>query len=158
MQNPQHLPKKIITVWLLNKLFEIIITIIIGTILWYCSRTFWPVSAPYIIILLIIVILFDLINLALIPYFYRFWLYKITDDYVFIQSGFFLRKEHVIPINRIQNVDLEQDPIMQLTKLKKLKVITAANHYSIDGVSSKQAETLRQQIVKSARKARELND
>lgn len=158
MQNPQRLPQKIITVWLLDKIFEIIIAIIIGIILWYCSHTFWPISTPYVVALFSIVILFDLINLALIPYFYRFWLYEITDDYVFIQSGFFLRKEHTIPINRIQNVDLEQGPILQLTKLKKLKVITAANNYSIDGISFSQAETLRQQIVTAARKARELND
>lgn len=157
MNQPQSLPKQIIKVWLIDELFDLIIACIIGCVAFYFGNKFWTVSTPYIIGLTVLGALYNISRMFLIPYFYRFWKYQITDDFVFIQAGFFFRKQHTIPINRIQNVDLEQGPLLQLTKLKKIKVVTAAESYSIDGITDNEAETLRTQIIMAARKARELN-
>lgn len=157
MTQTKALPKKIISVWLVSKLIGLVILLAISGGAWYFSQRFWPISTPYILGIAAIICVIVLINLALIPYYYRFWRYEINNDFVFIQSGFFIRQQKTIPINRIQNVDLEQGPLLQFAHLKELKVVTAADGFSIAGITEDEANTLRNQIVAAARKAREEN-
>ncbi|MCM0598842.1 PH domain-containing protein [Periweissella fabalis] len=157
MNQTKALPKQIIPVWLVSKVIGLIILLIICSVAWYVSQRFLPIITPYVLIVAVLALLLDIINIALVPYYYRFWRYEINADFVFIQSGFFIRQQRTIPINRIQNVDLEQGPLLQMAHLKELKVVTAADGFSISGITEAEADSLRNQIVKAARKAREEN-
>lgn len=157
MNQIKALPKQIIPVWLISKVLGLLVLLVICGGAWYLSQRFLPIITPYVLIVASLALLLDIINLALVPYYYRFWRYEINADFVFIQSGFFIRQQRTIPINRIQNVDLEQGPLLQMAHLKELKVVTAADGFSIAGITAAEAESLRNQIVQAARKAREEN-
>lgn len=158
MENSQSLPKKIINVWFLSELLGLIVAIIIIIAGFYIINIFFSIKLIYCLALVGLSILVTIFRFILIPYYYRFWKYQINDQFVYIQSGFFFKSQKTIPINRIQNVDLEQGPLLRLNNLKKININTAAKSFSIDGITNNEATILRNQIVRSARKARELND
>lgn len=89
------------------------------------------------------------------PYRYRFLRYNITPTAVFLQKGFFFRKNEAIPIARIQNVTLEQGPLLRWQQLQQVNIETASTAHVIDGVTASVANQLRTQILKLAQEARD---
>ncbi len=52
--------------------------------------------------------------------------YRLEADELIIDSGVVARRRRVIPIDRIQNVDLEQSPIERLARVAELRIETAS--------------------------------
>lgn len=96
-----------------------------------------------------------IIRRVLVSYRYRFLRYNITPTAVFLQKGFFFRKNEAIPIARIQNVTLEQGPLLRWQQLQQVNIETASTAHVIDGVTASVANQLRTQILKLAQEARD---
>ena len=92
--------------------------------------------SPYYRWLVSLVLLITLVGIPLIP----FWLLlsvwygreylrrvsaRLTTQAVEIRKGVFFRKEATIPLDRITDVRLHDDPLMRMHKLRGLKVETA---------------------------------
>ncbi|WP_165964746.1 PH domain-containing protein [Periweissella cryptocerci] len=157
MENSQPLPQLITRVWLQARGLVLIFAIAFLAVLLVLVHVYLTNFIWLAFLLGGLAIIGALVDLALIPYHYRFWRYLITDDFVFIQSGYFFRTQQTIPMNRVQNVDLNQGPLLRLAHLKELEIVTAANSFTIDAVTEVEANQLRNQLIATARKARDEN-
>lgn len=152
MEKGQALPAKIKTVWRVSAGCSLLVgAVITGSLL--VAAKWWQWSPKFGLICAILTVLDVGIELALVPYRYRFWRYQISAQDVEIESGFFFHQQTAIPINRIQNVTLEAGPILQWQQLQTVSIETAATTHKIKSVLPETAAQLKQQIMTLALEA-----
>ena len=149
MEKSQHLPERIKKVWRISALLSLVVGSVMCAVIYLVVDHFdWPGWINYIAWTL--VLLDFAVELLIIPYRYRFWLYQITTTDVEIESGFFLHKQTAIPISRIQNVTLQAGPLFQFFHLQSVKIETAAAAHEIAGVLPETATQLKKQLMELA--------
>lgn len=80
---------------------------------------------------------------------YRFWRYELRDDELFVQRGILNRVRTVVPLRRIQHLDVSQDILEKEFDLGKLIVHTAGSRSSdvvVPGLDIREAEELRDRL------------
>ncbi|CUW09217.1 PH domain-containing protein [Leuconostoc gasicomitatum] len=154
----QSLPKSAKKIWLIHNMIVFVIFLAIGLIIniflkfnWHSPLVLGVNGLCGIILLLVIG------NIILIPYHYRFYKYMLNQEAISIYKGFFLRKSQTIPLNRIQNVDTVQGPILQICHLQNVSIVTAAHAFKIEAINEDVAHYLRDQLITAARQAREVD-
>lgn len=152
-----QLPKTAKIVWLIHDVIALLFLVVVEIIIYmlFLRGNFHQLAMMILIIMVLIAIL-PVIHMALISYFYRFRRYVIDDQAVYIYRGFIFRKSESIPLNRIQNVDTKQGPILRYFKLMDLSIETAAHGYQIEAIGEVTAKKLRGQLVEAALHAREV--
>jgi len=154
----QSLPKVAKKVWLIYDMIALVVVLAIGIasnlfldFKWHNPLTIW------INVLLGFGLLIIIGHAVLIPYRYRFHKYILHQDAVSIYKGFFLRQSETIPLNRIQNVDTIQGPILKIYHLQNVSIVTAAHAFKIEAINEDVAQYLRNQLITAARQAREVD-
>ncbi|MGF2385465.1 PH domain-containing protein [Lentilactobacillus otakiensis] len=151
MNESNHLPAQIKTVWRISALFNTLLAAAVGVaglvIYHFWDYQWWVYAASF---FFVIAIIDFIVETSLVPYRYSFWLYTVTDDAVELRSGFIFRKLVSIPIARVQDVTLSAGPILQSQKLQEVRITTASTSHRIDGVEPSVGEQLRKQIMKLA--------
>lgn len=61
---------------------------------------------------------------------YARWRYSLGADRLRIERGYLFYSDTVVPLGRIQHIDVDQGPIMRRYDLARLTVHTAGNHNS----------------------------
>ncbi|MGO3410801.1 MAG: PH domain-containing protein [Leuconostoc falkenbergense] len=152
-----QLPKTAKIVWLIHDVIALLFLVVVEIIIYmlFLRGNFHQLAMMILIIMVLIAIL-PVIHMTLIPYFYRFRRYVIDDQAVYIYRGFIFRKSESIPLNRIQNVDTKQGPILCYFKLMDLSIETAAHGFQIEAIGEVTAKKLRGQLVEAALHAREV--
>lgn len=150
----EQLPRQIKAVWRYSAWISGAVGLLISAGLWVAS-VYWHWWLWLWIAAIILSVLDVIVELALIPYRYAFWRYRITDNAVYLKNGVIFQHEIAVPISRIQNVTLAAGPLLQLNKLQSVTVETAASGYKIDGVTSDVADQLRDRIMVLAQGARD---
>lgn len=77
------------------------------------------------------------------------WGYDLGEDRLRIVSGFVFRSDTVVPLGRIQHIDLRQGPLMRRYDLATLMVHTAGNHnaaVALPGLTQADAMAMREHI------------
>jgi membrane protein YdbS with pleckstrin-like domain len=77
------------------------------------------------------------------------WGYDLGEDRLRIASGFLFRSDTVVPLGRIQHIDLRQGPLMRRYDLATLMVHTAGNHnaaVALPGLKQADAFAMREAI------------
>lgn len=80
---------------------------------------------------------------------YRRWGYAFGGDRLRVTHGFLFHHDTVVPLGRIQHIDVNQGPLMRRWDLAVLTVHTAGNHsasVSLPGLKLAQAEAMREAI------------
>ena len=80
---------------------------------------------------------------------YRFWRYALRDEVLFLERGIINRVRTVVPLRRIQHLDVSQDIIEREFDLGKLIVHTAGTRSSdvvLPGLAFEEAERLRDEL------------
>ncbi len=157
MEKGQALPAKIKTVWRVSAGCSLLVGLVV-TGGFMAAAKWWQWSAVLWLICAGLTVLDVAIELALIPYRYRFWRYQISAQEVEIESGFFFHQQTAIPINRIQNVTLEAGPILQWQHLQTVSIETAATSHKIKSVLPETASQLKQRIMTLAMEATPYDD
>ena len=78
------------------------------------------------------------------------WRFAIDDEVLEARYGVVFREEKVIPINRLQHVDLMRGPIERLFGLSTLVVFTAGTEgatFRLPGLAKQRAKDLRDRIL-----------
>ena len=109
----------------------------------------------FLAIVVIYVLLLILLVVVLPPIRFSRWRYELTDNYLEIALGIFLRKRFVIPFIRVQDTNTKQGPIMRYFGLSSVTVATAAGEHEIPGLDAEEAEQLRDRAAELARIAQE---
>jgi membrane protein YdbS with pleckstrin-like domain len=80
---------------------------------------------------------------------YRRWGYAFGSDRLRVTRGFLFLHDSVVPLGRIQHIDVHQGPLMRRWGLARLTVHTAGNHgasVSLPGLKRPEAEAMREAI------------
>lgn len=128
-------------------------------------NTFWEVLKrmwPFVLIMLlgnkpgrsnryeIIALLF--LAFTIISAVFRFFYFRffIEEGRLIIKKGWLKKETQVIPLNKIQTVQIEQGPLHQVLNIVKLSIDTAGSQKTeatIDAMHKPMAEALRQQLL-----------
>ena len=81
--------------------------------------------------------------------------YEVRDHEIEIQTGLVIVKRTIIPIVRVQHVDVKQGPLIKKKSLANIDITTAATTHTIPLLHSKDADELRLKISELARMAKE---
>ena len=111
-------------------------------------------------IMMTVVVIYGLSIVPLILLQYLRFRYAVTPEEIVIHSGVFTYKHRNIPIERIQNIDVEQSLLPRLLGLAKIKIETAGSRSTegvIEFVELQRAHAIRESIrtYQRARKAAE---
>ncbi|MBO9128821.1 PH domain-containing protein [Bacillus sp. 165] len=83
------------------------------------------------------------------------WRYAVYAQEIDLHHGVFVTKKTLIPMVRVQHVDVRQGPIMRHYGLASVDITTAATTHVIPAVAYEEAERLRNQLSNLARVATE---
>jgi uncharacterized protein len=87
---------------------------------------------------------------------YRRWGYQFGEDRLRVVHGFLFHHDTVVPLGRIQHIDVHQGPLMRKWGLAQLTVHTAGTHgssVSLPGLRLTEAEAMREAIRQHIRQA-----
>ncbi len=84
------------------------------------------------------------------------WWYAIGDEQIDLQHGWLIIRRTVIPMTRVQHVQLERGPVADRFRLAELKIFTAAGFVKIPALDRDEGDRIRQQIADLARIADDL--
>lgn len=151
----KKLPESVKTVWLYSAIITIIIEIIIFTAATIGVQYFdWKYVEYILPVLGLILVLWALVDMISIPYRYAFHQYAIFEDRIEIKRGFIFRNQVTVPIARVQNVDIEQGPILRYKNLYKISIYTSADSHDIAAVTKEESESIKTQVMRLAMEAR----
>ncbi len=86
---------------------------------------------------------------------YRRFGFAVFEEEIEIRKGLFIITETLIPMTKVQHVELEHGPILRKYGLAELKIVTAATTHSIAGLKAEEAEQLKSSIGELARRTEE---
>jgi membrane protein YdbS with pleckstrin-like domain len=95
-------------------------------------------------------------QLAAIPVRYRTWWYAIGDEQIDVERGWFFKTRTVVPMTRVQHVELQRGPLAARFRLAELEIHTAAGSVKIPALDETDGEHIRQRIADLARIADDL--
>ena len=87
---------------------------------------------------------------------YRRWGYAFGGDRLRVVRGFLFHHDTVVPLGRIQHIDVHQGPLMRTWGLAQLTIHTAGTHgssVSLPGLRLADAEAMREAIRQHIRQA-----
>ncbi len=88
-----------------------------------------------------------LIHTLLMPFVqHKEWKYAILEDRIELLNGVLIRSKIIIPISRIQYIEIERGPIYQLFRLASLNINTASDTHEIPALTLKEADELSQKL------------
>ncbi|MFC6175327.1 PH domain-containing protein [Companilactobacillus huachuanensis] len=158
MDKIKELPRSIKAVWRIHATIEFIIFVLImigvGLIRLVLPTTFKGYFDLIMIIIWGLGMIVFIGSMFLVNYLWTFWTYYIDERQIQLHSGYFFRKQVIIPIARVQNVTLKQGPILRWKDLQKVVIVTASGRSEIDGILSDQADQLKETIMQLAQEAK----
>lgn len=102
----------------------------------------WPSLSGFglsIIVLIVFVIVMPRLRM-------KYWAYEIKDHEIDIQHGIIVIKRILIPMNRVQHVDLSYGPILKKFKLASIMITTAGSNHEIPALDYDTARKVHQAI------------
>ncbi|WP_323704264.1 PH domain-containing protein [Mammaliicoccus sp. Dog046] len=111
----------------------VIILLFIAISMFILSTYWWQwLSHWYSIIPLGLAVVLAIYGMVIKPYYmYQNFRYEVQEDEINVKSGIFMIEETMIPIGRIQNVDLYEGFIMRKFKLANITLSTAGGRVEI---------------------------
>lgn len=79
---------------------------------------------------------------------YKEWQYMICEDKIELIHGIFVRKKVIIPISRIQFLDIMHGPINRKFGLASIKLNTAGGLHMIPALTNNEAEDISMKLTK----------
>ncbi|KEI17924.1 PH domain-containing protein [Clostridium haemolyticum] len=126
--------------WFLSNLIGLIIIggILIGLKIYFSEKV---VKHSFIVNIILGIILSILILDVLVKPIieYKQWKYIITEDRIEFVHGIYFLTTTIIPIVRIQHIDIEEGPINRIYNLAKINIHTAGGEHKIEGLPKEKA-------------------
>lgn len=137
---------------LTNLLSDVLILIVLIAILWIAYYFSWPNWLQTIGWVLIGVFPFFMFWSVFIEpiLIQRYWCYGLNEEFLRLQSGKFTQTDTVIPMEKIQYVEVEQGPILRRYGLYSLTVGTLSSSHEIPALPEKEAFRVRDLIAHQA--------
>lgn len=150
----KQISPKAIKVRNIDELITSIIGIVVLAILLFCTVQFnWWSWLQYVWIGLIALTVIGIPWTYIVssPIFYKTFRYGITDDFLYIKSGVWKISEVIVPMAKIQSIELSQGVIMRKYGVSTVEISTMKGNHAIPYVEEEVAKKLRNDIAKLAR-------
>lgn len=120
----------------------VIVSVVTGLVLWFewPGYIIWAAAGIFVLVFIINVIIRPLI-------FYRVTRYELADEQIIVKKGFILIRTTLIPIKRIQGVELITGPVSRRYKLSILRAKTASMGIDLPPVDIDEAKDLKRKII-----------
>ncbi|GKS12399.1 membrane protein [Paenibacillus chitinolyticus] len=82
---------------------------------------------------------------------FRLYAFEVTEEELEIRSGWIWITNILVPMVRVQHVELERGPLQRHYGIAELKIVTAATTHRIRGLSEDDAEALKHRLGVLAR-------
>ena len=82
---------------------------------------------------------------------YKQFGFKVSEEELELRSGWIWLSDTLVPMTRVQHVELERGPLLRKYGLAKVKVVTAATTHVIQALKLEEAEELKKQIGELAK-------
>lgn len=152
MVEPQkRISEQALTVWRISSaIFSIIpLLVVIGVAV---STYFFEWPMWILITAIILFLLYIFIFVYLFPEIrWKRFRYDVREKEIELQSGILIVKKTLIPMVRVQHVDMKQGPLLRKYQLASVTVSTAATIHEIPALDEGEAEELRVFISRLAR-------
>ncbi len=147
------LEPEVIALWRLNGGIEwaillsmTFVIITVGSIVLSLGLWFWALLAAWVLALVVAVVQ----TIWYPPLAYRHSAYRITDCIIEVRHGVWFRESRLIPLSRLQHIDLRQGLFERSYGLATLVFHTAGMHESstpLPGLAADRAAALRDQLI-----------
>ncbi|KQN96314.1 PH domain-containing protein [Paenibacillus sp. Leaf72] len=99
-----------------------------------------------------VVTVYSVLDIWVVPSLrYRRFQYELFAEELELQYGLIIIKNVLVPMVRVQHVELESGPLMRKFKLASVAVVTAATIHRIKGLKLEKAEELKRKIGQLAK-------
>ena len=149
------LPHSAKTIWRIYEWMQIMVIAIVLIALWIVSIKFsWPIAILGLITPIFVI--YCITSYILIPTIrWKVFSYEVRAQEIEIQSGVFIIKRTIIPIIRVQHVEVAHGPIIKKKDLANINITTAATTHTISLLSTADADALRYKISDLVKVAKE---
>lgn len=153
---PQNrLSKKGIKVWRLTGIVSSTILFLLGGGI-ITLAIFFDWYKWIIILIALFLVIYSYLMILLLPKLkWLRWRYEVREDEIEIQQGVFIVKKTLIPMIRVQHVDMKQGPFLRKYELATISISTAATVHEIPVLELHEAQEVRQFISNKAKVAKE---
>ena len=151
----EKLPIASKAVWRIYSAIQISILLIVYVVAVYFT---WKYELPIYVFVLsaILLIIYSVIIYFVVPNIrWEILSYEVREHEIEIQTGLFIIKRSIIPIIRVQHVDVNSGPITKRKSLASIDITTAATMHTIPLLTEQESDRLRLKISELARMAKE---
>ncbi|MFD3448409.1 PH domain-containing protein [Microbacteriaceae bacterium 4G12] len=147
MNDFQRVPRTAMTVWRQKSiLWHTFYWLIYGTVTFYANHfhiPIWPLFGIGALLLF-----WTIMRIGPLPYMrWVFHGYEIKEDDLWLYDGGWAHETTIVPLFRIQHVQIQDDPLLRRKKLANIELQTAATQHHIYGLETHKAEELRDLLL-----------
>ena len=151
VQEFRQLDPRVVKLWLVTDLIGygvLLFVLLLSLSIWGVMRPkfFWPMLVGWFVVAVVCL----LYSFWRPPRAYRAWRYRIDDKVLETKSGIIFHRTRLLPLSRLQHVDLERGPLERLYGLSSLILHTAGTHsanIAIPGLDAEEAVRLRNRLI-----------
>lgn len=81
----------------------------------------------------------------------KYWRYDVDEEFIQLKSGIWNKKHQLIPMTKVQSVELVQGPLLRKFQLYSISVGTMGSSHKIPAIPQEEARELRDQIAHYAK-------
>lgn len=141
------LDKRAITVMRINSIILFVFVIVLFIIYKSINLDFMKEIMAVLSMLWLIIIIFTILNIIVFPKIkYERYKYAITKEQIDVKKGLFVITRTIIPIERVQKIELTNGPIDRRFDLSSVVIYTAAGNTMIKFLNSKEAKYLSDKV------------
>ncbi len=102
-----------------------------------------------ILVIYAVIMIVAILNVLISPYFrYHRYRYKLDGDSLEVIEGYIFISHNIVPIERIQNIELQQGPIDRMFGVSKMTITTGGGEETVRFVSKEVAGTMSDKLKK----------
>jgi len=102
-----------------------------------------------VLIVYVVIMILAILNVIISPYFrYHRYRYKLDEDALEIVEGYIFISHNIVPIERIQNIELQQGPIDRIYGVSKMTITTGGGEETLRFVSGDVVKTMSDRLKK----------
>lgn len=83
--------------------------------------------------------------------FQKYWRYDVDEEFIQLKHGVFVVSHVLVPMTKVQSVELKQGPLQRRYNLYSIHVSTMGSTHSIPLIPEQEAHALRDQIARFAK-------
>ncbi len=126
----------------------IMLAILSGIVIYFDLLEITIIMVAYVVIMLLAIL-----NILISPYFrYHRYRYKLDEEAMEIIEGYIFVSHNIVPIERIQNIELQQGPIDKIFGVSKMTITTGGGEETLRFVSGEVARALSERLKKKINK------